>query len=263
MNRAGWIYLVLGLVIGIAGGLFYAWRVNPVSYVDAAPSSLREDFKFDYISVIAASYATTNELDQALIRLSVFGIDDLEIFLEKLAQNRLAEGRPESEARALAKLAAAIGDQPQIAQLPKTPTVTTEMGEPSESPQPSATSPPRPTRVITPTSSAPYQLVDQQLVCNPLLGQPLLQVNILNNLGDGVPGLPLLVIWDTGQDTFYSGLKPELGLGYADFRMTEGVTYTLQVRDADRLVTSLTSETCTDETGDPYAGSWLLTFQQP
>ena len=263
MKRDGWILLGISLILGIAGGLYYAWNINPVAYVDAAPSSLRQDFQSDYITLIAASYAATGELDRAQVRLSIFSLDDLGTYLGRLAQNRLAEGRPESEARALAMLAAAVGEGPPALPITPSPSESASTGEPSITSSPSPSNTPRPMRPPTSTPGAPFELIEQEKVCDPSLGGPLLQIRILDALSEGVPRMSILVIWDSGQEKFFTGLKPELGLGFADFVMTEGVIYTLQVSDADRLVTGLTSELCTGEEGELYPGAWLLTFQRP
>jgi len=263
MKRNGWILLGIGLILGVAGGLYYAWKINPVEYVDAAPSSLRQDFQSDYIALIASSYAATGELDQAQVRLSIFGLKDLGSYLGRLAQNRLAEGRPESEARALAKLAAAVGEGPLTLPITPSPSQDPSTGEPSITPSPSPSSTPRPLRPPSSTPGAPFELIDQEKVCDPALEKPLLQIRIIDALSEGVPGMSILVIWDSGQEKFFTGLKPELGLGYADFVMDEGVVYTLQVTEADRLATGLKTEPCTGEEGEFYPGTWMLTFQQP
>jgi hypothetical protein len=263
MKRKGWILLGISFILGIAGGLYYAWNVNPVAYVDAAPSSLRQDFRSDYITVIAASYAATGELDRAQVRLSIFSLEDLGSYLGRLAQNRLAEGRPESEARALAMLAAAVGEGPPALPITPSPSQSASTGEPSITSSPAPSNTARPVRPPTSTPGAPFELIEQEKVCDPSLEKPLLQVRILDALSEGVPRMSILVIWDSGQEKFFTGLKPELGLGYADFVMTEGAVYTLQVSDADRLVTGLRSELCTGEGGEPYPGAWLLTFQRP
>jgi hypothetical protein len=78
-----------------------------------------------------------------------------------------------------------------------------------------------------------------------------------------VPGVQILVIWDAGQDTFYTGLKSDLGLGYADFLMTEGVLYSLQLGDSGLPVGDLSTFECETEDGGSFLGSWLLKFQQP
>jgi hypothetical protein len=75
--------------------------------------------------------------------------------------------------------------------------------------------------------------------------------------------MEVVVVWDDGQDHFYTGLKPELGIGFGDFSMTEGVTYTVRLAESDALVTGLASQECTDDSGGRYPGSWLVTFVQP
>jgi hypothetical protein len=113
----------------------------------------------------------------------------------------------------------------------------------------------------TATPIASLEFVEQQKVCDPDLQEPLIQVEVIDLNRRPVPGVEVLVIWDTGQDHFFTGLKPELGAGYGDFTMTEGLTYTVQLTLAERPITSLTVEDCTE--GDlTFQGSWLLTFQQ-
>ena len=75
-------------------------------------------------------------------------------------------------------------------------------------------------------------------------------------------GVEALVVWDIGQSTFFTGLKPELGPGFADFTMQEGVTYSLQLIQGDGLETDISAESCTDGDGEPFAGSWLFPYQQ-
>ena len=47
--------LLIGLVLGAAIGLLYAWVISPVTYVDASPDILRADYKEQYRSAIAAA----------------------------------------------------------------------------------------------------------------------------------------------------------------------------------------------------------------
>jgi hypothetical protein len=103
----------------------------------------------------------------------------------------------------------------------------------------------------------------RELVCDPALRVPRLRVFVLDAAGQGVPGVEVLVVWDQGEDHFFTGLKPELGTGYGDFTMTEGVTYTVRLAESDALVSGLTTEPCTEESGTGYPGSWLLEFVQP
>src|SRR4030066_300368 len=55
MRQSGWLPLLLGLGLGLAGGLFYSWIVNPVEYVETAPGALRGGFRSDYLALVAAA----------------------------------------------------------------------------------------------------------------------------------------------------------------------------------------------------------------
>ncbi|MCJ7823684.1 MAG: hypothetical protein MUP44_02170 [Anaerolineales bacterium] len=262
MNRLGSFALIIGVILGIAGGLYYSWAINPVEYIDSSPDSLREDFKSDYITLIASAYAATGDADRARARLAWLQIPDPASTLGRLAQNRLAAGRPEAEARALAQLAAMLGERPSALVASSTPhgaaTATTVPPSPTFTP----TTTPTPTPSPTATASAPFSLSVKEKVCDPALHETQIQILVLDVDGHGVPGIQALVVWDTGQDIFFTGLKPELGPGYADFTMQEGVTYSLQLSQGDGLETGITVEYCTDGGGEPFAGSWLFIYQQ-
>jgi hypothetical protein len=256
MRQSGWLPLLLGLGLGLAGGLFYSWIVNPVEYVETAPGSLRDDFKADYLALIAAAYANRGDLARARARLALFEELDPAGELAALAQRRQASGHPLSEAQALAELAAALQGAP-------TPGPTAALSASATPAPPSPTPTPTRTRVPSATPGAPFRLAEREQVCDPLLAEPLIQVQVSNAAGGPVAGAEVLVIWDEGQDRFLTGLKPELGLGYADFSMTEGVTYSLQLSATGEPITGLATFECSNEEDGTYLGSWLLQFEQP
>jgi hypothetical protein len=253
----------LGVLIGLAAGLYYSWVVNPVEYVDSSPASLRQDFQDEYLALIAAGYAHTGDLQRTRARLASLKLEDPASALSRLAQSRLAEGQPEAEVLALAQLAAVLGQRPIPGAATDRAEITPTSPLPTVSPTPSPTATRTPTPMPTATPGAPFRLTEQEQVCDLRLGEAQIQVRALDAAGEGVAGVELLVIWDAGQDRFFTGLKPELGAGYADFTMQPGVTYTLQLRDGDRPIAGLNAPDCVDESGVSFAGSWLLTFQQP
>ena len=77
-----------------------------------------------------------------------------------------------------------------------------------------------------------------------------------------MPGVAINVNWDAGEDTFYTGLKPEFDLGYADFEMTPSVFYDVHLEGGGEL-TGLTSLECETTAGERYWGSWRVNFIQP
>ena len=255
MKGSNWLFFVIGMSLGVAAGLYYSWVANPVEYFETAPDSLRADFRADYLALIASAYSSGGDLVRARARLALFpGIDSADE-LAALAQQRLAVGLSASEAGALAQLANALSRGPisTAAATVDTPRIT-----PTPSPTARASRRPRPTS----TPGAAFVLTAREQVCDRTLSQPLLQVVVLNAAAGGVPGMEVIVVWDTGQDHFFTGLKPELGLGYGDFTMSGGTSYTLRLGEYQQLVTDLAAQECLDDGGEPYLGSWLIQFEQ-
>lgn len=259
MSRRG-LPLLGGLVLGLIGGLTYAWTIDPLEFVGTSPAALRADFQADYLSLIASAYVSTGDLERARARLALFPGSNPAETLGALAQARLAAGGAVEEAQALARLAADVGGQPT--RPPGTPTARQSL-PPTLPPTVTRTPTVRPSPTLTLTPGAPFRVESRESVCDPARPAPLIQVLVLDSAGQGVPAMEVLIVWDDGQDRFYTGLKPELGIGYGDFALTEGVTYTVRLAESDALVTGLTAPVCTDESGATYPGSWLLTFVQP
>jgi hypothetical protein len=110
-ERGPW-YLLTGLVIGIALGLFYAWAVQPVQYVDTAPDTLQSNFKDHYRALIASAYLGNEDLLRARARLELLHDEDVFRALTEQAQRTLAENGSDDQARALGLLAIALGQAP-------------------------------------------------------------------------------------------------------------------------------------------------------
>ncbi|TAK14787.1 MAG: hypothetical protein EPO32_00410 [Anaerolineae bacterium] len=281
-------FLVTGLVIGLALGLVYAWVLSPVETIDTFPHSLRADFLDDQRVLIAQAFVATGDLGRAQARLALLQDPDPARTLAMLAQRLLAQGEDADDARALGLLSSALesgvvgpGLVPALSATlpPNTPspealatdTPTPEANDVTETPDGSPTE--RATRTITPTPSrtptatvgAPFQLQDLALVCDPALSPAVVQVVVVDQTGNAVPGVEVLVTWEGGRDRFFTGLKPEFGLGYGDFAMADGVTYTVQLAEGGDPVPGLsTGGGCppTDD-GTTLLSSWLLNFRQP
>lgn len=134
---------------------------------------------------------------------------------------------------------------------------------PRPTPTPTKTNTPTPSRTPTATLAPPFVLDNQINVCNPIIGEPQIQVFISNAAGVGIPGVEIVVIWEEGEDHFYSGLKPDIDIGYADFVMIPEISYSLQVGNGGQLISGLVAPACTDTNSDPYWGSVRLIFSHP
>ena len=292
-DRRGSWYLLTAGILGVAIGLIYSWVISPVMYVDAPPYALRADFKDDYRALVAAAYIYSGDLLRAEDRLAQLKDDEIAQNLTAQAQRALAEGRPEEEVRALGILAMALGEEvtpgassmaptelatntPPTQVITSTPLLILPSGSSSISSQidptetntaptlrPTSIFQPTRTPIFTPTQGAPFMLFETRLVCNPDQPDPLIQVIIQDAAEQPVPGMELVVTWEEGEDHFYTGFKPELGLGYADFTMTPEVIYALSLAGSGQAVNDLIAAECLSEDGTRYWGSWMLTFLQP
>ena len=283
-NHGPW-YLLTGLVIGVVIGLLYAWTVQPVQYTNTTPASLRPNFKDQYRSLIALAYLTNSDMVRAKARLELLKDEDAYRALAEQAQRTLAEGGFLQEARALGLLAASLGQgsatvDPNSQSSQATPSDETESpassgtpATPSLTPSPTATSQltktpgdtfaPLPTHTPTLTPGAPFVLLSNDLVCDPNLDEALIQVLARDAADQPVPGVEVVVNWEGGENHFFTGLIPELGLDYADFSMTAGTTYTLRLAEGGEPITGLTPSECESGGGKRYWGSWRLIFSQP
>jgi len=112
LTRTAIINIIVGAVIGLALGLFYTWRVDPVDYVDTAPASLRADHKNDYVLMTAQAYALERNLDLARARLAPLNLANPGQYLADLAAAEIQRGVPLDDLRALSDLTIALGGVP-------------------------------------------------------------------------------------------------------------------------------------------------------
>jgi len=292
MRRIPW-GILLALLAGLGLGLVYAWMISPVRVIDTEPDILRADFKDQYRSAIAAAYAATGNLPRAQARLALLGDANPADALNAQAQQMLASGESFQQADQVAALALALSENgdaiptgtsvvepvteiannddasPTSTFPPPPPDVPIALTETPQTLEPEPTQPvivestPRPTRTPIPTFGAPFKVTGQDTVCDTNLPDGLLQVLVYNKNRKQVAGIEIIVTWDGGGEKFFTGFKPEIGNGYADFIMTPNVTYSVQLARGSDIVSGLTTPTCQASNGETFFGGIKLTFQQP
>jgi hypothetical protein len=269
--------IFLGLILGLAGALYYAWIINPVVLIEASPARFSPEYKAEYILLVSQSFAVDGDLARAEQRLSALAEANAGQVVADLLEQFVRERRPSTQITSLATLAQKLGAESQaIALFAPTPaggplaSPTPAATQPADDPAPSpaaATSLPTPTVVPTAVPSATprpsatpqptYRLLNQERVCDDEAA-PRLEVITFDALLEPLAGAEVLVSWEGGNDRFVTGFKPEQGAGYGDFTMTAGTTYSVQLADGSPEISGLRVETC-EATGLP--GGWQLTFQ--
>lgn len=286
MNResqSSW-YLVSGLILGLVVGLLVSLVISPLRYEGTDPSALDGSARSQFRQLAALAYQANANLPRAEGRLAL--LQDAQPLRELAAQAQriVAEGGSPDDARALAGLAGAInnpGSQPPaptagagestaIAAL-TTPEPGAENPDAGPSPTPGeavlTATPVRPTPTPLPTFTprpsatpprvldAPFVLTNQVQVCDSSLPVGRLAVTVLDRNGQPLAGVPITVTWGEGQSSkFYTGLAPEISLGYADFEMLPNISYTLKVGEASEAVSGLGIPSC--------GGGWRVEFKE-
>lgn len=297
LNTKHWLSLVLGWALGLAMGLFITWQVWPVEYYDTDPVDLRAEHKEDYVVMMAAAYAQDSNLHLATVRLEELGLEDPTQMVLYLFQ-RYDEAGYEEESRILARLAYDMGVQ-DVALLPyiQTPTATVEVivsptitptvettvvptpTQPIPEPTPTPTEPP-PEATPTPTEPPPeptstptstplpptvqvdFQLLEQgDLGCGSDWGANYILVYVQDEHGRGLAGVQVMVSGPGGEDSFFTGLKPEVDPGFADFLVTAPGTYTVQVLSGTSHVAEGITFADGCPTENPYH-AWRVAFRR-
>jgi hypothetical protein len=286
-ERRGPWYLLTGLIFGIVLGLVYAWVISPVQFTDAAPSSLRPEFKDAYRSLIAQAYLANQDIGRARGRLELLKDGKIAYELGAQAQRVVSAGGSPLEARALAQLAADL-DRYRSGQVPVSQNATPGTSMPAQTLQSSAAAPtatldeaqmiltatqaptatstpqatftPRAQTNLQPKLSAPLVLKGRKEVCSADLPEGLLMVDVNDKDGKPIAGVRVDVTWDGGQDSFYTGLYPELSLGYADFAMKPNTKYSLRAGDGGEVVNDITPGQCTGSDGKTFLGGVRVVF---
>lgn len=260
MKRAVPVVLLLTVAAGMAGGLLYAWMLEPSNSYESEPDALRTEDKYVYLALIGDLYVAEGDLARAESRLAAVGVEaDGPILAELIADYLDAGGRPE-DVRNLARLAEALGASGGV--------LNVFALQPSPSSEPTGTLAPEevasPTAAFSPTPAPTFLLAEQTAVCAEPGLPGRIRVWVRDLEGNGLPGVEVVVSWNTGQDRFFTGLRPELGKGYADFEMIPQVAYDVALAGsrgdtAEGVSSDLLPGVCPTNT---LALDWRLAFQQ-
>jgi hypothetical protein len=278
------LVLFTGVAVGLLGGLVYAWGVEPIEYVDVGPWMMGADYREEWVRLAALSYVADGNLERARWRLADLDREDIAGAMGALIDEYAAAGRSAETMRRLTVLAQTLGVQTPAMLVyletsvapPVPPPAPTDTPPPTlvptlVPPEPTITLTPEPTikptrtpypPTATPGPRPPFQLATKEQICEQ--GQkPHIEVVVQDEAGAGVPGVEVWLMWDGGSDRAVTGLKPERGMGYADFDAEQGVDYSIGISELGApLVSGLRLESCPEEKGkEPLVGSWRIVLE--
>ena len=280
------LYLLTGLLIGVALGVLISQVILPVSYTDTEPATLRTDQREIYRSMVARAFLMEADVNRARSRLDLLQDASPVEELIAQAQNLLATSGDEQKARAMALLAASFS-QPNLmitplpprvtlaptltptlaitaSLMPVTPTpgATSTRESPTSTGTPMAATAAKPSATVQPTAPSPFLLASNDPVCESPDAKPLLQVTVLDADGEPLAGVKIeITLVNAAPAYFYTGLYPEINAGYADYVMQKDTVYSLRVGDGGQLINGLQAPLC-NIGNDSYVGGLKLVFKQ-
>lgn len=275
--------LILGLLIGLAGGLYYAWVISPLVETNTRPDQLSYEEKSQYVVAVMLAYSYDSDLMLAIDRLRLVNSsgDPIQMVADMacdLARTGYVDGsaglRAVRAMRTFYQLQGRTGCADTI--IPDPQSVPLEMT--IIVPTATATLPPPPTKtpsgeLATPTTGAalPSPTVVprgnfagdiQSTFCSVELSGTI-EIRVFDGGGQEMGGQTLRVAWEGGNSQFVTGLKPERGIGYADFVMVAGQSYVVSMpNQSDPLRNPLAAETCFTEFGESAITSYRVVFRQ-
>lgn len=242
---------MLGLVAGIAFGLVIAWGLLPVTFTNADPADLRPSLKDDYVRLASIQYESDANLETARRRIESLQLSNpTQTFDTLIALEQNSKSTDTQDA--LIHLGQALG-----LKLPYTA-------------QRSAPGVPTPETIYVVATPIPsiltFRLAEHsQLTCADEPDTAHLRIIVRDSAGHDMPNIGIEVRSADLNETIYTGLKPERGVGYADYETAPG-TYAVRILDAEtETVSNLTigdaPANCRADRGATPRG-WKLVFQQ-
>jgi len=102
------VQVFVGLAVGLALGFAIGWGLWPVQYTNTKPAVLRQDYRDDYVLMIAAAYEVEGDLQLARERLALLDPQEPAKPVVELAERLIESNGNTEEIARLARLAWAL-----------------------------------------------------------------------------------------------------------------------------------------------------------
>lgn len=246
-GSVSWFAVFFGLILGLGGGLYYVRVLNPPVLTNIQPAQVNAEGKRNYLVVIALAWARDGKVELAGQRLAQVGITDWQQVADT-ACDLAKEGAVRNNTgllviRSLIALAETQGKRGCASDLvlirTNTPTPVPTFLSPTPTRPPPLTKTPTPTLGvtftpeiselgITPTPAGAFT-VNISAFCSDV---GTVEVFVQTSDGKGIPSMAIQVETEDerNRQIFFTGLKPERDLGYADYTTTPDERYIVSLR---------------------------------
>ncbi len=279
-----WLALLLGVIVGIGGGLYYAWVLDPVEEVNVAPWQLRPDHQNEYVVAVMLRFAYDGNLNRVVAALieDVHLIDDpigraVAIACHLASTDYITEAGGLNGVLSIMRFYQSQGRRgcadeilpnPQV-EVQRTVIAATQtptlIPPPTKTATPGGNVTPTPAPNIVPTNPPQREFVIANITtfCSVEISG-VIEAYVQEFNGEGIPGQAVRVRWDGGneENIFYTGLKVERGPAYADFQMSPGIAYIIDLPGRSNPSTNpLEAAPCITDTGAEALRSYRVVFR--
>lgn len=101
--------LFVGAVLGLGVGLYLGWVRFPVEYVDSPARDLSPRYQDEYTVMVAAGYLFDDDLQGAVERLRVLGVDNVPEYVQSVTERYITNSRDVDDIRKLVALSEGFG----------------------------------------------------------------------------------------------------------------------------------------------------------
>lgn len=255
-NQVGRGFLIgagaLSVLLGVALGLWLTWGIWPVEFKNADPADLRPSLKDDLVLLISLAYEQDGDLLIAQRRIAALRLANTAQTFDRLIAREKQNSQNTLRQDALIHLGQALG-----LALPYT----------ASRPAPGA---PTPVTVFVVATPIPQVVIFRVVEYTPLtcVDEPeigKLRIYVKDVAGKDLPNIGIEIKSGETTETIYTGLKPERGIGYADYDASPG-TYSAMILNAESeivsdLVIGDAPADCRNDRGKTPRG-WKIVFQQ-
>jgi hypothetical protein len=85
--------LLIGVLIGLAVGVFLGWEQFPVEYTNSPMSALAPRYQEDYTVMVAEGYLYDQDINGALTRLQPLGEENIFDYIQDLTERLISQSK--------------------------------------------------------------------------------------------------------------------------------------------------------------------------
>lgn len=103
------ISTVIGVVLGIGIGLVIGWWFAPAEYTQSRMSELGQNYKDEYVIMVAKGYVVDHDVNGALERLRVLEVENVPAYVQDVTERYISNSGDIEDIRLLVALSEGFG----------------------------------------------------------------------------------------------------------------------------------------------------------